>query len=98
MRYFRQSTERIVATVNDSLFSAAELAQARAAAEDIRREANAFAAWCQTPAAKAEGAEILREAEKAWGDFEAECAAGKYDLSPEELERLREVNWRNVTP
>lgn len=83
-----ESVERVVEVVNDSLFSAEELAQARAAAEDIRQDAEAFAAWCQMPAARAEWAELMLEAEKVWGNFEAECAAGKYSLPLTEMEQL----------
>lgn len=79
-------------------FTQDELTALAAEVTEFQQEANAFAAWCQTPVARAEGAELMREAEKAWAKFVAECATGKYDLSPEELERLREVNRRNVTP
>jgi hypothetical protein len=56
---------------------------------ELQREVDALSAWCQTPEAKAEAAEIMREAEEMWAEFEAECKSGKYDLTPAEIEQLR---------
>lgn len=69
-------------------FTQDELTALAAEVTEFQQEANAFAAWCQTPVARAEGAEIMREAEKIWDAFVSEIAAGKYNLPPDEMEQL----------
>lgn len=69
-------------------FTQEEMEEIAASVAEAQREFDVFAAWCKTLEAKAEGIQILREAEQTWAKLEAEIAAGKYSLSPAELEQL----------
>lgn len=74
--------------LSEEFFTKDELATLVADAAEFQREADAFAAWCQTPEAKTELAETAREMEIAWDELERDCKAGKFSLSPAEVEQL----------
>lgn len=71
------------------LFTPEELKAAGAAAKEMRWEADAWAAQLRTPAAKAEYAALAKELVEMAEALKRDCAAGKYALSPSELEQLR---------
>lgn len=71
------------------LFAPEELAAAAAAAVEMRRELDEFAAQLQTPAAKAEAAALAKELVEMAEAIKRDCATEKYALSPSELEQLR---------
>lgn len=75
--------------MNDPLFSAVELEKIAVEAAEAQREFDAWAAQLQTPAAKAEAAALAQEAMSVWEAFVQDCRAGKYALTPAELEQLR---------
>lgn len=74
--------------LSEEFFTQDELATLVADAAEFQREADAFAAWCQTPEAKTELAETARQMEIAWDKLEKDCKAGKFSLSPAEVEQL----------
>lgn len=74
--------------VFEPLLSAAELEKAVADAAEMQQMANDFVAWLKTPAAKAEITALQQEAATIWETFAQECKAGKFSLTPEELEQL----------
>lgn len=83
------------------LFTPEELKAAVAAAKEMRREADAWAAQLRTPAAKAEYAALAKELVEMAEALKRDCAAGKYALTAEEIEELRREGIlvkRNVTP
>ena len=83
------------------LFTPEELKAVGAAAEEMRREADAWAAQLLTPAAKAEYAALAKELVEMAEAFKRDFDAGKYALTAEELEQLRQdgiLVKRNVTP
>ena len=71
------------------LFTPEELAAAAAAAEEMWRELDEFAAQLQTPAAKAEAAALAKELVEMVEAVKRDCASGKYALFLAELEQLR---------
>lgn len=75
--------------MNDPLFSAVELEKIAVEAAEAQREFDAWAAQLQTPAAKAEAAALAQEVMSVWEAFVQDCMAGKYALTPAELEQLR---------
>ena len=58
-------------------FTPEELAQARAAAEEARRDFDKWIEQLQTPAAKAEAALLAQELAATWDAFVQDCAAGE---------------------
>ena len=74
--------------LSEEFFTRDELEILAADAAEFQREADAFAAWCQTPEAKTELAATAREMEIAWDKLEKDCKAGKFSLSPAEVEQL----------
>lgn len=75
--------------MNDPLFSAVELEKIAVEAAEAQREFDAWAAQLQMPAAKAEAAALAQEAMSVLEAFVQDCRAGKYALTPAELEQLR---------
>jgi len=71
------------------LFTPEDLAEAASAAAEMQREFEEFAAQLQTPEAKEEYAALARDASEMWEGFRRDCAAGRYALTPAELEQLR---------
>lgn len=57
-------------------------------AMEAQREFDAFAEWLQSPDGKAWAAQQLQEAIEIAEKFQGDCAAGKYALTPDELEQL----------
>lgn len=83
------------------LFTPEELAAAGAAAAEMQQEFDAWTAQLQTPEAKAEYAALAKELVEMAEAFKRDCAAGKYDLTAEEIEELRREGIlvkRTVTP
>lgn len=76
-------------TLNDSLFSAAELEKIAADAAEMQREVDEYVEWLRSPDGRAWVAQVLQEARTIAEKFKQDCAAGKYALSPSELEQLR---------
>ena len=74
--------------LSEEFFTRDELEILAADVAEFQQEADAFAAWCQTPEAKTELAETAREMKVAWGELERDCATGKFNLSPAEVEQL----------
>lgn len=88
-------------TLNEPLFSAAELEKATADAAEIQHEADKFLVWLQTPEGKSWAAQQLQEATEIAEKFQRECTAGEYALSPDEIEQLLaegQLRKGNVTP
>ena len=84
-----------------TLFTPEDLKAAAATAEEMLREADAWAAQLQTPEAKAEYAALAKELVEMAEAFKRDCDAGKYALTAEELEELRREGIlvkRTVTP
>lgn len=75
--------------MNDPLFSAVELEKIAVEAAEAQREFDAWVAQLQTPAAKTEAAALAQEAMSVREAFVQDCRAGKYALTPAELEQLR---------
>ncbi len=71
------------------LFTPEELAAMAAEAAEARREFDAWAEQLQTPEAKAEYAALAKELMDMAEALKRDCAAGKYALSPAELEQLQ---------
>ena len=76
-------------TDSSELFTSAELEAMVASAMEAQREFGAFAEWLQSPDGKAWVDQQVQEATTIAENFQRECAAGKYVLSPDELEQLR---------
>lgn len=71
------------------LFTPEELAAIAAEAAEAKREFDAWAEQLQTPEAKAEYAALAKELVDMAEALKRDCAAGKYALSPTELEQLQ---------
>lgn len=72
-----------------TLFTPEDLKAADATAEEMLREADAWAAQLRTPEAKAEAAALAKELVEMAEAFKRDCAAGKYSLTPAEIEQLK---------
>ncbi len=73
----------------EDLFSVDELAQARAAVEDIQREADEFSEWLRSPEGAAWVDAQVRDISAIAEKFERECVEGKYRLTAAEMNQLR---------
>lgn len=69
-------------------FTQEEKEEIAASVAEVQQEFDVLSAWCETPEARAEGIQIVRDAEETWAELKAEIEAGKYDLTPAELEQL----------
>lgn len=65
------------------LFTPAEVAEAQ-------READAYCEWLRSLEGRAWADQVLQEARAMTAEFEAEIAAGKFTLSVDELDQLRQ--------
>lgn len=55
---------------------------------EMQREVDELQAWLHSPEGEAWVDQQLREADEMALDFQRACAAGKYELSPDEIEQL----------
>lgn len=72
------------------LFSPEEEEQIIADARELQKEYDDLAAWLKSPEGRSWGEQQIKEAVAIAEEFSAEVKAGKFDLTPAELEQLRQ--------
>ena len=70
------------------LFTPEEREAIVTSAMEAQREFDAFAEWIQSPDGKAWAVQQLQEIIEIAEKFQRDCSAGKYELSPDEIEQL----------